>query len=106
MLTTVEGIYENGMIRLLEPVPGVVRARVVVTVLPDQVNTLDRDSALVKSDDISLEKDQMEEDFNPKSELGKQLWEIRQRAIAKGMKLLSQDEILEEVRRRRGELDD
>lgn len=105
MLTTVEGIYENGMIRLLEPLPDVARARVVVTLLPDQVNTIDRDSILVKSDDISLEKDQREDDFKPQTALGKQLWEIRQQAIAKGMKLLSQDEILEEIRRRRGELE-
>lgn len=44
--------------------------------------------------------------FVPKTELGKKLLEIRMRAIAKGMKLLTTDEILEEVRRRRGELED
>lgn len=35
MLVTIEGVYENGVVRLLEPLPGVTRARVVVTVLPE-----------------------------------------------------------------------
>jgi len=35
MLTSVEGIYEHGEVRLLEPLPGIERARVLVTVLPD-----------------------------------------------------------------------
>jgi len=38
MLMTVEGVYENGQVRLLEPLTGVARARVVVTVLPDPPN--------------------------------------------------------------------
>jgi hypothetical protein len=33
------------------------------------------------------------------------LLEIRQRAVAKGMKLMNQDEVLDEVRRRRDEDD-
>lgn len=41
MLTAVEGIYENGAIRLLEPLPGVSWARVVVMILPDQEKTPD-----------------------------------------------------------------
>jgi len=36
--------------------------------------------------------------------LGRKLSELRNRAIAAGMKLLNEDEILEEVKRRRGEL--
>ena len=35
MLTSIEGVYENGVVRLLEPLPGLARARVVVTVLPE-----------------------------------------------------------------------
>lgn len=35
MLTSIEGVYENGVVRLLEPLPGLARARVVVTVMPD-----------------------------------------------------------------------
>ena len=44
-----------------------------------------------------------EQGFQPQTDLGRRLWKIRQRAIANGMKLLSQDEVLAEVRRRRGE---
>ena len=36
MLATVEGVYENGRVTLLEPLPFSTRARVVVTVLPDK----------------------------------------------------------------------
>jgi len=38
MLMTVEGVYQDGQVRLLEPLTGVARARVVVTVLPDPPN--------------------------------------------------------------------
>ncbi|MEE4379776.1 MAG: hypothetical protein V2J55_19995 [Candidatus Competibacteraceae bacterium] len=38
MLKTVEGVYENGQVKLLEPLPGIDRARVVVTVLPDHLS--------------------------------------------------------------------
>jgi hypothetical protein len=38
MLKTVEGVYENGQVKLLEPLPGIVRARVMVTVLPDHLS--------------------------------------------------------------------
>ena len=37
------------------------------------------------------------------SELGKTLWGIRQRAIAKGVKLQTVDEILDEIHQDRGE---
>ncbi len=50
-----------------------------------------------------LEKEGSEE-YIPRTLLGKKLLEIRKRAIAAGMKLLSMEEILEEVRRRRREL--
>ena len=43
-----------------------------------------------------------ESEFVPKTELGKKLYALRMQAIASGMKLLSQDEVLEEVKRRRG----
>lgn len=36
MLTSIEGIFENGQVRLLETVAGVVRARVVVTLLREE----------------------------------------------------------------------
>jgi topoisomerase IA-like protein len=39
--------------------------------------------------------------FEPKTELGKKLVSIRKEAIANGIRLLSADEVLEEVRKRR-----
>jgi hypothetical protein len=44
--------------------------------------------------------------FIPRSDLGRKILELRKRAIDEGMRLLSEDEVLEEVRRRRGEQDD
>ncbi|MFH0958512.1 MAG: hypothetical protein V1897_07385 [Pseudomonadota bacterium] len=44
--------------------------------------------------------------FIPRSDLGRKLLELRKKAIDEGMQLLSADEILEEVRRRRGEQND
>lgn len=41
--------------------------------------------------------------FIPKTPLGKKLLALRENAIAEGMELLNEDEILEEVMRRRGE---
>ncbi len=48
-------------------------------------------------------EDDGEQTLLSQSELGKTLWEIRQRAIAKGMKLQTADEILDEIRQDRGE---
>ena len=42
--------------------------------------------------------------FSPRTALGRKLMELRQRAIAKGLRLLSEAEIIDEVRRRRGEI--
>jgi hypothetical protein len=42
--------------------------------------------------------------FVPRTALGRKLIALRTRAIKEGMRLLSADEILEEVKRRRGEL--
>ena len=44
--------------------------------------------------------------FVARTPLVRRLLQIRQEAIANGMKLLSRDEILEEVRRNRGEIED
>jgi len=46
------------------------------------------------------------EAFVPRTPLGKRLVALRRRAIQAGMKLLTEDEVLEEVRRRRGEIED
>ena len=47
----------------------------------------------------------LESDFVPRTALGRKLLGIRKRAIAAGVHLLSEDEVLEEVRRRRGEIE-
>lgn len=41
--------------------------------------------------------------YQPRTALGARLIAIRERAIAKGLKLLDADEIIEEIRKRRGE---
>ena len=45
------------------------------------------------------------ETFVPRTALGRKLLSLRNRAIKEGMKLLSADEVLEEVKRRRGEIE-
>jgi len=44
--------------------------------------------------------------FAPRTELGKNLLMLRKQAVDAGMRLLSEEEVLEEVKRRRGELED
>lgn len=44
--------------------------------------------------------------FTPRTDLGKKLRALRSRAIGEGMKLLSEEEVLSEVKRRRGERQD
>jgi hypothetical protein len=43
-------------------------------------------------------------EFTPRTEFGRRLCALRNKAIAAGMKLLSAEEVLEEVKRRRGEI--
>jgi hypothetical protein len=45
------------------------------------------------------------EEPEPRTPLGKRLLALRRKAIEGGMRLLDQDEVLEEIRRRRGEVD-
>jgi len=42
--------------------------------------------------------------FQPRTELGKRLWEIRQQIVASGEPLLSLKEIQDEIARHRGEI--
>lgn len=49
---------------------------------------------------------QWETVFSPRTELGRRLYALRTKAIDAGMKLFSEDEVLEEVKRRRGELEE
>lgn len=59
----------------------------------------DHNGATAKpSDDFDFQ------DFEPQTELGRELWEIRRRAIAAGMKLLDADELEREIAERRGSL--
>lgn len=46
------------------------------------------------------------QEYQPRTPLGKKLLAIRKRAIAKGMILLSEEEVLKEVESRRGEAND
>lgn len=43
--------------------------------------------------------------YKPKTALGKKLLALRQQAIRRGLRLLSAEEIIQEVKRRRGELE-
>lgn len=43
--------------------------------------------------------------FSPKTELAKQLWEIRNHIVASGEKLLTWDDLVQEIADRRGEQD-
>jgi hypothetical protein len=43
--------------------------------------------------------------YQPKTALGERLMAIRENAIAKGLPLLNADEISEEIRRRRGDIE-
>ncbi|WP_295452784.1 hypothetical protein [uncultured Thiodictyon sp.] len=101
MLTSIEGVYENGQVRLLEPLPGVVRARVVVTVLPEPPPAWLEDKPVAPlAGDAVVDHDQ------PRSELGRALAAIRRRASAQGQPLQSADAILCEVQQGRAEAGD
>jgi hypothetical protein len=41
------------------------------------------------------------DDFAPETAFGKELWALRQKAVAEGMSLISNDEILAEIESRR-----
>lgn len=112
MLAAVEGVYENGVVRLLEPLPGgVQQARVVVTFLPDTLAPLPRNAAPQKSTSqeqkVSIPPrpmigDAVVDHYQPRTELGRQLIELRRTYIEEGGKLLSWEEIDAEVHERRG----
>ncbi len=102
MLTSIEGIYENGQVRLLEPLPGVERARVVITLLPEsmvQVKAAETPAATATAD-LVVER------FEPRSALGHKLRALRRKYVEAGGKLLTADEIAAEVRERRGGVQD
>jgi hypothetical protein len=110
MLTSVEGIYENGVVRLLEQLPGVARARVVVTVLPDAPSSRPQPSSQLvpvspenrKVDAEAPTGDTVVDTYQPRTELGRKLIELRRAHVQAGGKLVNWDEIDAEVRERRG----
>ena len=101
MLTSVEGIYENGVVHLLEELPGVARARVVVTVLPDAPSSWPQHPS--QSPPPSQENreaaaevptgDAVVDTYQPRTDLGRTLVELRRAYVEGGGKLLSWQEI-------------
>ena len=94
MLTSIEGIYEDGQVRLLEPLPNVERARVVVTLLPESMAPVSAAETAAPAATL----DPVVEQFEPRSELGRQLLALRRKHVEGGGKLLTLDEIEAEVR--------
>jgi len=54
---------------------------------------------------ISVAPATLPDNFLPITGLGKRLFALRRKAIASGLRLLTEDEIIEEVKSRRGEVD-
>ena len=110
MLMSIEGVYENGMVRLLEPLPNDLKqARVVVTVLPDALPTrsvpfqaIANTEEILKTSSHSPTGDAVVDDYQPRTELGRRLIALRRTHIEQGGTLVSWDEIDAEVRERRG----
>jgi hypothetical protein len=50
----------------------------------------------------SLKQETSESEFVPQTPLGKKLWEIRQKIVASGAPLLSDEELEREIAERRG----
>ena len=50
----------------------------------------------------SLQQETSESEFVPQTPLGKKLWEIRQKIVASGAPLLSDEELEREIAERRG----
>lgn len=53
-------------------------------------------------DSLQAESNEAEAKYIPQTPLAKKLWDIRQRAIASGLPLLSEAEIAQELAERRG----
>ncbi len=59
-------------------------------------------SSLVR---ISFLEVEVKDEFIPRTPFGEKLLSLRKKAIRAGLKLLTEEEVLEEVKRRRGELE-
>lgn len=114
MLISVEGVYENNTVRLLEPIPGIARARVVVTVLPDSPLPLSAEGSVADDDGSdtaekpirSLTGDAVVDHYQPRTELGRKLIELRRAYIEEGGTLASWEDIDADARERRGGVND
>lgn len=102
MLVSIEGIYENGKVRLLETLPGVVRARVVVTLLPEPLLAPLAAEPGVPSPSEPKTGDPVVDDYRPRTDLGRELIARRRAHIRGGGRLVGWDEIEAEVAERRG----
>lgn len=107
MVICIEGFYENGRVHLLEPLPGILKARVLVTVLPDGPPF---SGPLRPISDALAEPRYVTggfsavDDESEISELGQLLQRIRHQGMAQGMSQDSIEAIMDEiVRERRGE---
>ncbi|WP_295587406.1 hypothetical protein [uncultured Lamprocystis sp.] len=117
MTTRVDGADENGQVRVLEPLPGVARARVAVAVLPDTPppcspralspavlppTATAPEEAATATPVAPMTGDAVVDHYQPRTALGRDLLESRRAYILGGGKLLSWDELDEEMRERRG----
>jgi hypothetical protein len=55
---------------------------------------------------INVFPSRWETGFIPRTDLGRRLYALRTKAVNAGMKLLSEEEVLEEVKKRRGEIEE
>ncbi len=62
-----------------------------------------RPASAVDSASVSRHRSSIKEtEYQPRTELGRELWELRQKIVAAGESLLDAEEIEREVARRRG----
>jgi len=76
-----------------------------ITVVPRIVliRPVEKEKSTCQSLNVTLSH--WEKEFTPRTEFGKRLYALRTKAIVAGMKLLSEEEVLEEVKRRRGAIE-
>jgi hypothetical protein len=72
----------------------------------DFVYPVGREKSTSQATEMILSEWARESDFVARTALGKRLVALRAKAIAAGMRLLTEDEVLEEVKRRRGEIEE
>jgi len=70
----------------------------------DIIRPVEEERSTCQSTKVSLSE--WEPVFTPRTDLGKRLYALRANAMVSGIRLLSEEEVLEEVKRRRGELEE